>query len=94
VVNEEALGWKSNIICGYQLDRDIWNIINLNLNTCVPRLTDQNELRQFLNSVDANPVCIIEKVVFDKIKENILDDSLKTIDIKSRKHPLVVLTKK
>jgi len=93
-VNEESMDWKNYIICGYQLDRDIWNIINLNLNTCVPRLTDQSELRQFLNSVDAKPICIIEKVVFDKIKENILDDSLKTIDIKSRKHPLVVLTKK
>jgi hypothetical protein len=66
----------------------------MNLNISTPKIESIEELNQFLASVETKPICIIEKVVFDKIKDDVLNDSLKTIDVYAKKHPLVVLTRK
>ena len=93
-VKEESASWNDYTIRGYKLDRSVWNIVNMNLNMPTPKIESIEELNQFLASVETKPICIIEKVVFDKIKDDVLNDSLKAIDVYAKKHPLVVLTRK
>ena len=93
-IKEETTAWDGYTIRGYKIDRSVWNIINMNLNMPIPRIESLEELRQFLNSTDTKSICIMEKIVFDKIKEDVLNNEIKTIDIYAKKHPLVVLTRK
>ncbi|MBE7444675.1 MAG: glycosyltransferase family 39 protein [Planctomycetia bacterium] len=81
-------------ICGYELGGSLWNIVNINLNMPVPMIKSIQELKTFMNAPDHKPLCIIEKITFEKIKYHVLDDTLNTVDVCTKKRQVTLIFKK
>ncbi|NUO09274.1 MAG: glycosyltransferase family 39 protein [Candidatus Brocadia sp.] len=81
-------------ICGYKLGGSLWNIVNLNLKMHVPMIKSIEELKTFMNAPDHQPICIIEKKVFEEIKDHVLDDTLNTLDVSTKKRQVTLIFKR
>lgn len=81
-------------ICGYELGVSLWNIVNLNLKMHVPMIKNMHELKAFMNGTDYQPLCIIKKNIFETIKDDMLDDTLNTIDVLTKKRQVTLVFKK
>ena len=81
-------------ICGYELGGSLWNIVNLNLKMHVPMIKSIHELKTFMNAPDHQSLCIIEKKIFEKIKDHVLDDTLNTLDVCTKKRQVTLIFKR
>jgi len=81
-------------ICGYELGGSLWNIINLNLKMHVPMIKNICELKTFMNAPDCHPLCIVEKKLFEKTKGYVLDDTLSTLDVYTKKRQVTLIFKR
>lgn len=81
-------------ICGYELGGSLWNIVNMNLNMHVSMIKSIEELKTFMNAPDHKPLCIIEKKIFEKIKDYVLDDTLNTLDVCTKKRQVTLIFKR
>lgn len=81
-------------ICGYELGGSLWNIVNLNLKMHVPMIKSIHELKTFMNAPDQQPLCIIEKKLFEKIKDDVLDGTLNTLDVSTKKRQVTLIFKR
>ncbi len=81
-------------ICGYELGGSLWNIVNLNLKMHVPMIKGIPELKTFMNAPDHKSLCIIEKKIFEKIKDSVLDDTLNTLDVSTKKRQVTLIFKR
>lgn len=81
-------------ICGYELGGALWDIVNLNLKMHVPMIKSIQELKTFIDTPDHKPLCIIEKKIFEKIKDHVLDDTLNTLDVCTKKRQVTLVFKR
>lgn len=81
-------------ICGYELGGSLWNIVNMSLNMYVPMINSIQELKAFMNAPDHKPLCIVEKKIFEKIKDYVLDDSLNTLSVCTTKRQVTLIFKR
>lgn len=60
----------------------------------VPMINSIQELKAFMNAPDHKPLCIVEKKIFEKIKDYVLDDSLNTLSVCTTKRQVTLIFKR
>lgn len=81
-------------IRGFKLEQSLRNIVNLNLNVNVPMIKSLDELKVFLNtSSEHHSLCIIERNIFERIKDEILNNTLSTVNVNSKKYQVILVFK-
>lgn len=80
-------------IRGYKLGGSLWNIINLSLNAHIPMVKNINELNIFFHTPEHLPICITEKNTFEKIKNRLVDNTLHTLDVCTKKRQVTLIFK-
>ena len=60
----------------------------------VPMIKSIHELKTFMNAPDQQPLCIIEKKLFEKTKDYVLDGTLNTLDVSTKKRQVTLIFKR
>lgn len=91
IIKKELGDVNTYNIRGYDLRPSLWNIVNLNLKMDVLMIKSTQELANFLNAPGCQPLCIMEKNIFEKIKDHVLDDTLNTLDVCTKKRQVTLI---
>lgn len=91
IIKKELGDVNTYNICGYDLRPSLWNIVNLNLKMDVLMIKSTQELANFMNAPGCQPLCIMEKNIFEKIKDHVLDDTLNTLDVCTKKRQVTLI---